>query len=194
MQYELNGVYHIYNRGNNKRRIFFSEKNYYYFMKKMKEYLTPVCSVLSWCLMPNHFHLLIHVNEESVALTNHPMPIQRLSAALGKMLSSYTQAINKQERLVGNLFQQGTKKRCTLVWEDIPDEATGITTYAKNVFHYIHRNPLESNLVRAVDDWPFSSFHEYMYSQEDTICDVGLAQNLLNFTPAEVRSEIAYLC
>ena len=58
--------YHVYNRGNNKQLIFFNDNNYLYFLQKIREQLLPVADILAWCLMPNHFHILIQANDESV--------------------------------------------------------------------------------------------------------------------------------
>ncbi len=66
MQLTEGYIYHIYNRGNNKRPIFFSDENYLYFLKGMQKTIALSCDILSWCLMPNHFHFLIHANSDSV--------------------------------------------------------------------------------------------------------------------------------
>lgn len=55
--------YHIYNRGNNKENIFYQPKNYGYFLGKYKEYLSPWLDTYVYCLLPNHFHLMVKVKE-----------------------------------------------------------------------------------------------------------------------------------
>ena len=55
--------YHIYNRGNNRERIFFEPDNYLFFLKKIKEYLVPVADVLVYCLMPTHYHVVGRVKQ-----------------------------------------------------------------------------------------------------------------------------------
>ena len=101
MRFEENTVYHIYNRSYNKNRIFYKEENYAFFLNKLKT-LKDLCEVFAYCLMPDHFHLLIYVPENSNAtrLTAQSglTGIQILSRKLGTILSSYTQAINKQEK------------------------------------------------------------------------------------------------
>ena len=62
---EPNAYYHIYNRGINSGQIFNSEENYLFFLSKFDKYISPVCDVLSYCLMPNHFHFLIKVKSEA---------------------------------------------------------------------------------------------------------------------------------
>ncbi len=56
-----NGYYHLYNRGNNKQLIFYKEKNYPYFLLKLATYLTSYLDLFAYCLLPNHFHLLVRI-------------------------------------------------------------------------------------------------------------------------------------
>jgi putative transposase len=61
MYFESGGVYHIYNQGNNRQQVFYSRENYFYFLRKLRIHIMPFADVLAWCLMPNHFHLLVEV-------------------------------------------------------------------------------------------------------------------------------------
>ena len=60
MNFELDQIYHVYNRGNQKQTIFFDDRNYLLFVTKIRRELLPFCDILVWCLMPNHFHLIIY--------------------------------------------------------------------------------------------------------------------------------------
>ncbi|MDA3905864.1 MAG: hypothetical protein PF484_07300, partial [Bacteroidales bacterium] len=62
MQFDEGYIYHIYNQGNNRQRIFLNRENYLFFLKKVKNYVLPYADILAWCLMPNHFHFLVLVN------------------------------------------------------------------------------------------------------------------------------------
>ncbi|MBN2634646.1 MAG: transposase [Prolixibacteraceae bacterium] len=66
MQFTTDHIYHIFNRGNNSQPIFFSRENYLFFLQKIKTHITPYADILAWCLMPNHFHLMIYVNNVEV--------------------------------------------------------------------------------------------------------------------------------
>ncbi|MBN1950845.1 MAG: transposase [Bacteroidales bacterium] len=63
MEFKEGHLYHLYNQGNNRQDIFFKHENYLYFLDKMKIHILPHCDILAYCLMPNHFHIMIRVNE-----------------------------------------------------------------------------------------------------------------------------------
>lgn len=135
MNFTKKGIYHVYNRGNNKQLIFFTPANYQNFLKKIKKEINPFADILAYCLMPNHFHLLLLVKEESGQLSPHP-----LVRKIGTLLSSYTRAINIQETRTGSLFQQKTKAIEIFNIDDFVDR----TDYLTTCFHYIHQNPLRA--------------------------------------------------
>ena len=111
MKFEAHEFYHVYNRGNNKQLIFFNNDNYLFFLKKIEAQLKPVSEIIAYCLMPNHFHILIQANGKSLKERNTfgGKPMQELAYRVGILLSSYSQAINKQNKTTGSLFQQKTK-------------------------------------------------------------------------------------
>ena len=57
--------YHLYNRGVNRERIFFEPENYLFFLRRLREHLVPVLEIVAYCLMPTHYHLLVHVKQTS---------------------------------------------------------------------------------------------------------------------------------
>ena len=62
MKFYKDGIFHVYNQGNNCQQLFYSDENYHFFIWKMKMHLLPFGDLLSWCLMPNHFHWQLKVN------------------------------------------------------------------------------------------------------------------------------------
>ena len=56
--------YHIYNQGNNKENLFSNDGNYLFFLQQLVKYLLPYLKFYTYCLMPNHFHLLVQVREK----------------------------------------------------------------------------------------------------------------------------------
>ena len=158
--------YHVFNRGNNKQKIFFHEKNFQFFLRKIVEYLCPNSQIIAYCLMPNHFHLLIYV-EDAKSLPSGKMQIPERK--IGTFQSSYTRAINIQEKRTGSLFQAKCKVLQTSA------------EHALTCFNYIHQNPLKAGLCRSLDAWNYSSFKEYLDSENfaKSICAREVAYNLL---------------
>ena len=166
MVFDAEGIYHVYNRTFNKAVAFITRENYRFFLRKLA-LLADCCDLLCYCLMPDHFHFMIYVPPLSPGLTrlaqNH---IQHLSRRIGTVLSSYTQAINVQERRTGSLFQPKTKAKL-------------LDNNEAACFAYIHNNPVKAGLVRSPEDWEFSSFREYQVGGKG-ICNRGLAKRLFN--------------
>jgi putative transposase len=185
-------LYHIYNRGNNKQLIFFNRDNYLFFLEKTRKLIFPHCDILSYCLMPNHFHFLVYTKAEiqqafkqkdikESILTNATIKSESerhpLSCAIGILLSSHSQAINRQNGTTGSLFQQKTKAKIL----EHPDSALA-------VLHYIHQNPFVCDLVKKMEDWEFSSFSEYTGIRKDVFCNQQLAFDLLPLNKQEFYS------
>ena len=170
MKLYANQLFHIYNQGNNRQKIFFTEANYIFFLKKIKTHLIPNCEILSWCLMPNHFHFLIFIKRDQDP--------EIVSKAIQVILRSYTRAINIQEGRTGSLFRQGTKS------EALRDEIKP-TKYAENCFHYIHKNPLKAGLEKNLGDWKFSSLPDYLNLRNGQLINKTLAFEYLEI-PQEI--------
>ncbi len=56
--------YHIYNRGNNGENLFKEERNYTYFLTLYEKYITPIAFTYAYCLLINHFHILVRIKDE----------------------------------------------------------------------------------------------------------------------------------
>ncbi len=174
MRFEPNNIYHIYNRGNNSQPIFFEHKNYTFFLGKIQHHLCPLVDVLAYCLMPNHFHLLVSVPEYSYSecdLESHSeFKGLETNKNIGIILSSYTRAINKKYNRTGSLFQSKTKAK----------NVSNSNQQAFICFHYIHQNPLKAKLVNKMQDWEFSSYRDYSDLSNKSICNKNLAHELLD--------------
>jgi len=143
--------YHIYNRGNNRDKIFFNEDNYQFFLKKLKQIILPFAYLYSYSLLPNHFHLFIRIKSS----TEFP-PIKTkdkssefiVSNQFRKFFISYAMVINKQESRTGSLFQKNFRRKQILN-----------NSYFSYLIFYIHSNAEKHRLIRDFRDYPFSSFY-----------------------------------
>ena len=191
MHFEPNGIYHVYNRGNNKQVIFFNDNNYIFFLKKIREEWKKYCEILCYCLMPNHFHFMIVPNEEAcynIELGDKLTHMQKFSKAIGNTLSSYTKAINIQNQTTGNLFQKKTQAKC-LSNIEVSGDSKSPDTYLQTCFHYIHQNPLQANLVKNLKDWQYSSFQDYYGYRNGMLCNKKLAIKLLSLSENDFKNE-----
>lgn len=148
--YTENGYYHVYNRGINKRVIFNDDEDHRVFLNLFKRYLDvvphkdlkgreyfwlrPEMSLLAYCLMPNHFHLLV-LQKSRTAITRF----------LRGVCTSYTGYFNQKYKRTGHLFQDVFK-------------ASHITqdSYLQHISRYIHLNP------KDYQAWQYSSLQNYL--------------------------------
>lgn len=163
--YVENGIYHVYNRGVEKRKIFLDQQDHKVFLGYLKEYLSPPQSptkktftlqgqafqgiprvpknysreidLLAFCLMPNHFHLLVK-QKDSESIKNF----------VHSLLTRYTMYFNKKYDRVGPLYQD--RYKAVLVSEE---------PYLLHLSRYIHLNPSEytKDLEGA-----YSSYAQYL--------------------------------
>lgn len=164
---ESEKYYHIYNRGNNKESIFLSDDNYLFFLSKWKKYILPYTDILTYCLMPNHFHFLIKVKPEnsftkllkfSKAEQQAADINQFLETQFKKLFTSYALAFNKQQNRTGSLFQ----KRFKRVFIEDNDKLT-------QLIHYIHHNPIHHGFTNDYTNWKYSSYNSIVSNKSTEI-------------------------
>ena len=209
MHFEQGYLYHIYNQGNNRQKIFFKREHYFYFLKKIRKYILPYADILAWCLMPNHFHLMVLVKEVELGGGSGSATLSRaptagrtptktvitgtLNKSLGIMLASYTRAIQKQESFTGSLFRQKTKAQCVNCFKGLTPSFVmkdGITQnnqlipeshYPQVLFDYIHKNPVQAGLVKNAADWEFSSAMDYAGLRKGSLVNMQAAKEYVSW-------------
>ena len=164
-EFSKGSIYHLFNRGNNKERIFLDEQDNKSFlfrigitlgidkkllkedgligMPKSRVQIIGLPSGLfklhSFCLMPNHFHILIEQCGE--------IPISKLML---KVSTSFSMYINKKYKKIGNVFQDcfksvPIKNNSQLMW----------------TVSYIHMNPVKDRIVANPYDYKWSSYNDF---------------------------------
>ncbi len=140
--------YHIYNRGNNREDLFREERNYRYFLQLYARHVHPIADTFAYCLMKNHFHLLVRVKEQtSQVLKTCEVSPAKPSQAFSNLFNAYTKAMNKAYGRTGSLFQDRFGRI----------EVTS-DTYFLHLIFYIHFNPQKHGFVADFREWPWSSY------------------------------------
>ena len=102
--FDFESIYHIYSHVSGKELIFRESKNYTFFLDKIKFYICPIADIFAYCLMPNHFHLLIAFKKKEIIFENLNISItefddkkshQFLMKPFSNLLNSYAKAYNK---------------------------------------------------------------------------------------------------
>lgn len=132
---EKNKIYHIYNKGINGTTIFNSDENKRYFLNLYSKHLDHKIETFAYCLMDNHFHFVIKVNNE-----------KEVTQGFSNFFNAYAKAFNKQNNRTGSLFEKHFKRI------QIENEE-----YLKNVIQYIHLNP-KHHLDKDYKSFVFSSY------------------------------------
>ena len=184
-------IMHIFNRGNNRENIFFEEQDYKAFLFRLglvlgfeetelqKESLISLphsrvritdvnkndFKLYAFCLMPNHFHLLIEQRKDT--------PISKI---ISKLCTSYAKYINQKYKKVGHVFQDKFKSveienNPQLMWSSA----------------YIHMNPVKDRLTRHPSQYKWSSFNDYVDERNLPITDTKLLKSILG--TAEFKQE-----
>lgn len=164
-------LYHCYNQGNNSAQIFTSEKEYLHFLKLCHRFVKPNANISAWCLMPNHFHFLLHTTIASVEVMRlGSLHTQALPNAFRLLLSTYAQHFNDWHGRTGSLFRQKTKFKSV---------ESGDRFYDLALIDYIHQNPVRAGLATIDTGWPYSSAQDFAKLRSGVLADVALAKQLV---------------
>lgn len=161
---EHGSFYHIYNRGNNGENLFYNHENYQFFLRRYDEFLSPLVETYAFCLLPNHFHLLIRVKdflEVSPFEKVKPLPHQ----AFQRFFTSYAMAINKQQGRTGSLFQKPFKRL-----------KVNSTKYLANLVFYIHANPRLHKIAPDFRDYPWSSYNRILNKKPSALSKTAVLE------------------
>lgn len=150
-QYQVGEWYHVYNRGNRKQPIFLKSYDYQRFLKHYVQYAKDhSVTTFAYCLMTNHFHFLVQLNEEDA-----------ITKLFGRLSTSHAKYFNLRYELTGSLFQQGFKAK------RIESES-----HLLHLSRYIHRNPIDTlgstlrvepeDILQQLIGYEWSSLSQYL--------------------------------
>lgn len=141
------GYYHVYSRGSRKEVLFIDFSDYEYFLKKCNQFNINIGNkIVQYCLMPNHFHLLIKAKSKS-----------SVPKFMHKLCTGYAMRFCKRYAQVGSVFQGRYQAKQIdtiryLIW----------------LSRYIHRNPLDLKLNdNSLLKYPWSSLSQFLMLQKN---------------------------
>ena len=148
--FEEGEYFHVMVRGINRQDIFYDDEDRQRFLETMQRFSSETdVSVIAWCLMSNHVHLLLKADR---------MP----DLFMRKLGCSYVPYFNRKYGRVGHLFQDRYKS------ETIKDD-----NYMLAVVRYIHKNPEKAHICR-MSDYRWSSYGEFLDGRESANTDLIL--------------------
>ncbi|MFK5857452.1 MAG: hypothetical protein QM503_15085 [Bacteroidota bacterium] len=170
-------IYHIYNHSNGNDLLFKDDKNYVFFLARFRKFISPVADTFTYCLMPNHFHVIVQIKKEADIILEFngknakekydKLELQSekekfvslyVSKQFSNLFSSYTQAFNKMYDRMGSLFMKNFKR----IRVDDDD-------YFLNLIKYIHLNPVSHNFAQKPEDWKYSSYNSILSSKSTLV-------------------------
>lgn len=138
-------IYHVLNRGNDRKEIFFDERDYELFLRILKEGQEKVpIRILSYCIMPNHWHLVLWPEKDG-----------DLSKFMHWISFSHTNRYHKAQGSCGTGHVYQGRYKSFPVKED---------KYLINVAKYVERNALRAGFVTRAESWRWNSLHQSHYS------------------------------
>ena len=145
---DIPGFYHIINRGVARRNVFLNDADKEKFLELLcNAFQTYDVKLHAYCLMNNHYHLLVEIAGPSLAL------------AMRQVNSMYAVYFNKRYQRTGHLWQGRYKSRY------VYDE-----TYLFTLLRYIESNPVEAGAAERPGEYPFSSLAVFLKRVKPVAC------------------------
>lgn len=152
-------TYHIYNRGINSCVLFKEPTNYEYFLRLYKKHIIPVADTFAYCIMGNHFHLLVRIKSENnlallpdfEKLTTEQEIINRVNKHFSNLFNAYCKAYNKKYNRTGSLFENRFRRK-----------HINCNQYLKQAILYIHNNPVHHGFCDSPYKYPWSSYQTHI--------------------------------
>jgi putative transposase len=191
--------YHIFNHANGFENVFRKAENFRYFLEKYRKYISPIAETYAYCLMPNHFHLVVRMRKREVIeklilkssnsnppsnSTNRSNPTfsKVLNFGKGEIIKKEEISINEKtielflSKQFANFFSCYTqsfnklyKRMGSLFIKNFKREIIEDKQHFFNAVIYTHRNPVHHGFCSNFDEWDHSSFFEIVHAKSDMV-------------------------
>ena len=148
--YQTGYIYHVLNRGNGRQTVFRKDADYRIFLRLMREGRKRIpVRILSYCLMPNHFHFLVM-----------PGSANALSQWMQWLMTSHVRRYHQHHRTSGHVWQGRFK---SFVIQD--------GKYILECGRYIELNPVRAGIVEKAENYPWTSAGVYLKAERNPLVD-----------------------
>ena len=181
-----NSTYHVYNHGIGNSDIFFEPANYDYFLDLYKKHISPYASLFAFCLLPNHFHLILKIGEYEqieafikkreyhLSGNRYEKVNNKIAQIFGNLFNAYAKAVNKRYNRMGGIFVKSCKRKI------VKDE-----DYLRQLILYVNTNAIHHQLAEEIEEWDYSSFRHIIH-KNSFVVDYIQTLSLFN-SPEEFR-------
>ncbi len=160
--------YHVISRGNGKAEVFHKTEDYYRFTEMMQQSCMRLpLRVVGWCLMPNHFHLVLWPYEDG-----------DLSRWMQWLMTCHVRRYHQHYQSNGHIWQGRFK--AFPIQHDL---------HFLKVLRYVERNPVRAGLVNRAEHWRWSSLHSQAYRQVAGLLSPGPVSRPSNWLALVNQSE-----
>lgn len=191
--------YHIFNHANGFENIFRKEDNFYFFLEKYRLYISPIAETYAYCLMPNHFHLVVRIRKREVLEAINFSKVNRFSPKESQIGKDNSQSKSKNfgkvfvdtisdsdlekyiSKQFANLFSSYTQafnkvygRMGSLFIKNFKREPITDKVHFLNAVVYTHRNPVHHRFCKHFDEWPYSSYLDVINGDHSKIETVRL--------------------
>ena len=154
--------YHILSRAVGNEKLFLNDENYRFFLERFEKYISPVADILTYNLLPNHFHLIVDIKTEDKILEyyksknklnkeydswQHSFVMQQFS----NFLNSYSKSFNKVNNRKGSLFMDYIRR--VMINDD---------SQLSSTIFYVHKNAVHHGYCKNITDWRWSSYKTFL--------------------------------
>lgn len=158
--------HHVTQRGIHKQQTFFCDEDFQLYLSLLKQGISRVdISILAYCLMPNHVHVIVVPGKED-----------SLGKLFGWAHGRYAQKINKKMQWFGHLWQ-------ARFYSTMMDDAHTLAA-----MRYVELNPVRAGLCKRPEDWEWSSVHTHLDGTENRLVDCRVVQKILPDWSTYVRA------
>ncbi|MCU0435460.1 MAG: transposase [Bacteroidia bacterium] len=141
--FEAGDYYHVFHHAVGNENLFRERDNYRYFLDKLNKHLDGYCELTDWCLMPNHFHLIVFVKPTLAEYLSAEEVNNKVIKCFADFMNGYTKAMNKKYKRWGTIFA-GRFRRIKII----------DNTHLENTRAYLRSNPVHHGFTDNPDNWP----------------------------------------